>query len=264
MFSAQGSVEAGVGGNEAEFACGLADAARAIALRYYRHWNGLELKGDRSPVTLADQDIERMIREAIEGAFPGDGIFGEETGVTGRDNDRLWVVDPIDGTGSFATGNPLFGVLIGFWQAGSPQIGIIDACATGERWVAVRDQGVSMNGQACRTSGRRELSGAAISCTSIHDYGEDDLRSLRRVASKAAVTRLGGDCYAYGLVALGHLDAVIESGLMPYDYLPLVPVIEEAGGVITDWNGQPLTVASEGRIVAAASPELHSHILGLL
>lgn len=250
--------------DEQSFASRVADDARIIARKHYRHCNGLELKSDRSPVTLADQEIEQLIRGAIEARYPDDGVFGEETGVTGLERHRLWVVDPIDGTGSFATGNPLFGTLIGLCVSGHPVLGLLDACATDERWVAASGKGASMNGRACRASGRLNLSEASISCS---PFREDDGRqrdAYRAVMQRAAMARLGGDCYSYGLLALGHLDAVMETGLKPYDFLPLVPIVEEAGGVITDWKGAPLTPASGGEVVAAASAELHAQILKLL
>lgn len=245
------------------FAQVLADKAGAIAMAYFRKPNGLALKGDASPVTLADTEIEAMIRNAVETTFPEDGLFGEETGVTGIDRDRLWVVDPIDGTGAFATGSPLFGVLISLLKNGQPELGLIDASATGERWIARRGQGSFMNGIACRTSGRTSLVAAAIGSTSVHAYGPAERSFFQRVSQRAAITRLGGDCYAYGLVALGQLDAVIETDLKPYDFMAVVPVIEEAGGVVTDWQGLPLTIYSTGKVIAAATPELHAEILSL-
>lgn len=250
--------------DELAFANGVADGARSIARRHYRHPNGLELKSDRSPVTLADREIEWLIRGAIEARYPGDGILGEETGLTGQERRRLWVVDPIDGTGSFATGNPLFGTLIGLCVSDRPVLGLLDACATGERWVATSGQGASMNGLACRTSGRQKLSGAAISFSPFREDDDRQRDAYRAVMGRAAMSRLGGDCYSYGLLALGHLDAVMETGLKPYDFLPLVPIVEEAGGVITDWKGAPLTPESGAEVVAAASAELHAQILEML
>ncbi len=249
---------------EIEFAHRIADEARVIALKYYRHWHGLQMKSDHSPVTLADREIEQLVRAGIEAGFPGDGVFGEETGITGGNRDRLWIIDPIDGTGAFATGNPLFGLLLGFCVAGQPVVGMLDAPVMGERWIAVRGQGATMNGTPCRTSGRTRLEEAAISCTAFHAYGPKERASFQAVSDRAALTRLGGDCYAFGLVALGHLDAVVECELQPYDYLPLVPIIEEAGGRMTDWQGNRLTTSSEGRVVAAASAELHEQIMGVL
>lgn len=250
--------------DDVRFAQLLADRARTIALTYFRAPNGLALKGDGSPVTRADQEIEEMIRAEIEARYPSDGIFGEETGVTGADRDRVWVVDPIDGTGAFATGSPLFGVLLCLCRAGEPEFGLIDAGAMDERWVARRGAGTTMNGTRCRTSHRTRLSEASIAATSIISFAADARAGFERLATRAAVTRFGGDCYAYGLLALGQLDAVVETGLKPYDYMPLIPIIEEAGGIITDWNGQRLGLQSDGDVVAAANTELHAEILDLL
>jgi fructose-1,6-bisphosphatase/inositol monophosphatase family enzyme len=171
------------------------------------------------------------------------------------------VIDPIDGTGAFATGSPLFGCLIGLLVGGRADLGVIDAPAMGERWTARRGEGATLNDVPCRVSGCARLADASVSSTSIHLYAPEPLAAFHRVAAHAAGARLGGDCYAYGLVAAGHLDAVVETGLQPYDYLPIVPIIEEAGGVITDWSGAPLTLTSRGDVVAAASLSLHAELL---
>lgn len=242
----------------------MADAARAIARRYFRQDLGLMMKGDSSPVTLADKEIEASLREMLSRLAPEDGVYGEEMPPVGLSRSRLWVIDPIDGTGAFATGSPLFGVLLGLIEDGVPQFGLIDASATGERWVARRGHGATLDGSPCRASKATTLAGASVSATSIHAYGEAARAAFDRISAKAAITRLGGDCYAYGLLAAGHLDAVIETDLKPYDYMPLLPVIEEAGGVITDWDGEPLTLRSRGDVVAAATAELHDEILRTL
>lgn len=242
----------------------MAEAARAIALRYFRKEIGLTMKSDASPLTLADREIETRLRQMLALRAPDDGIFGEEMPPMGLDRSRLWVIDPIDGTGAFATGSPLFGVLFGLLAKGVPVLGAIDACATGERWIGCAGSGAWLNGNPCRTSGRRALEGASIGSTAIHSYRPEARAAFDRLAARAAITRLGGDCYAYGLVAAGHLDAVIETGLKPYDFLPIVPIIEAAGGVITDWLGAPLTLHSEGHVVAAATGELHQEICVLL
>ena len=242
-------------------ATALADAAREIAMRHFRKGLEVSFKNDLSPVTVADREVEAALREMLGRHAPADGILGEEMVSFGLERERVWVIDPIDGTGAFATGSPLFGCLIGLLVGGRPALGVIDAAATGERWTARRGGGASLNGVPCRVSGCSRLAEASVSSTSIHLYAPEPLAAFHRVAAHAACARLGGDCYAYGLVAAGHLDAVVETGLQPYDYLPIVPIIEEAGGLITDWSGAPLALTSRGDVVTAASPSLHAELL---
>lgn len=246
--------------DDIEIAMQMADKAREIALRYFRMELGLSMKEDRTPVTLADREIERVLRDMLAAKRSGDGIFGEEWPASGPDLPRQWVIDPIDGTGAFATGSPLFAALIGLLDKGVPILGIIDACALQERWIAWRGQ-ATFNGTPCRTSGQQNLRHASIGSTAVHQYSDADYAVFERISNRASISRLGGDSYAYGLVASGHLDAVIETGLKPYDYLPILPVIEAAGGVMTDWAGQPLNFSSHGDVVAAATPELHAELI---
>jgi len=251
-------------GIEVAFANAFADKARVIALRYFRQPHGLTMKADETPVTMADTEIEAVFRDEAEVRFAQDGIFGEETGVSGQERDRIWVIDPIDGTGAFATGSPQFGVLLSLVTKGRAEFGIIDACAMGERWFARRGSGATLNGVACAVSGQITLANASISSTSIHQYEAWERQVFDRLASAAAFARLGGDCYAYGLLAAGHLDLVIECALKPFDFMALTVIIEEAGGVISDWNGQPLSLKADGRVLASASYELHNEALGVI
>lgn len=238
----------------------MANRAREIALRHFRMDLGLSMKADQTPVTLADREIERVLRDILGEFRAEDGVVGEELPATGPDAPRQWIIDPIDGTGAFATGSPLFGVLIGLMVRDVPILGVIDACAMQERWLAYRGE-ATLNGVPCRTSGQRSLQGASIGSTAVHQYEPNDYAAFKRVSSLASITRLGGDSYAYGLVAAGHLDAVIETGLKPYDFLPILPIVEAAGGVMTDWAGQPLGLASEGHVIAAATHELHAELI---
>lgn len=244
----------------------LADLARPIALAHWRSRLDVESKADATPVTVADRAIETEMRALLAEAEPGAAIFGEEYGADGptegvRD---LWILDPIDGTGAYVTGSPLFGALIGLLVDGAPTLGVIDVPALGERWTALRGAGAFLNGARCATSGVRALREAALGATSPRIFSEGERARFEEVARRAALTRFGGDCYAYALVASGHLDLVVEAGLKPYDFLPIVPVLEEAGGVMTDWSGRPLGLASDGRVIAAASPALHAEALAIL
>jgi inositol-phosphate phosphatase/L-galactose 1-phosphate phosphatase/histidinol-phosphatase len=236
------------------FAMGLADAARPIALRYFRTDLAVTSKVDGSPVTLADQAIEAELKRRIRERFPDHGIIGEETGGT-RGKRYTWIVDPIDGTRSFVSGCPLFGTLIGFLCEDEPVFGLIDIPATGERWVGDGCE-TSFNGGTARVSHCASLAQARLYTTSLDVAPPADRERLDRVCSKVSLTRYSGDCYAYGLLASGHCDLVIDFGLDPYDYLPLVGVVTGAGGAITDWEARPLRVQSNGQVVAAATQML--------
>ncbi len=239
------------------FANELADLARPIALSYFRTPLDVAAKSDDSPVTIADRTIETVLRAAIETRFPDHGIFGEEMGIKKSSSPYTWVVDPIDGTKSFITGFPLFGTLVALARDGRPFLGLIDAPATGERWTGVPGR-ASFAGRPATTSVCHSLADARLYTTSPDAFREESERAgWERVATKVKLRRFGGDCYIYGLLASGHVDLIVECGLQPYDYMALVPVIEGAGGVITDWEGAPLSLGSSGCVVAAATPELH-------
>lgn len=248
------------------FAESLADAARPIAMRYFRQALAVETKSDLSPVTLADRLIESQLRELIALQYPGHGIFGEEFAATapasaapsaiGPATPRTWVIDPIDGTRSFITGMPLFGTLIALMEGDQPLLGIIDFPALNERWVGLAGKPTRRNGESAHTRDCRQLAQARLYATSPDMFAGDDYARFENLSAGCAMRRFGGDCYAYALLASGHCDLVAEAGLQPYDYLPLVPVIEGAGGRISDWQGQPLGFASDGRVVAAASESL--------
>jgi histidinol phosphatase-like enzyme (inositol monophosphatase family) len=246
------------------FAEKLADAARPIALRYFRNPVEIEYKADASPVTIADREVEAAMREMIAGRFPGHGLLGEEHGGENIEGSAVWILDPIDGTKSFITGMPTFGTLIAFLDRGRPAIGVIDMPAMGERWLGVSGSATTMNGTPCKTRDCRSLGQANLYTTSIDMFCGAERRAFDAVSAAAAMRRFGGDCYCYGLLASGFVDAVMEASLQPYDYFSLIPVVEGAGGVITDWRGAPLDVNSAGHVVAAATPDLHAEILSTI
>ena len=247
----------------------LADRAREISLRWFRTPLTVDLKADHSPVTEADCRIEAMCREQLAARYPSHGILGEEFGGVRADAEFVWLIDPIDGTASFISGLPLWGTLIALLQRGQPLIGMIDAPATAERWSAARGdialfRAAGKSPQACRSSGCDQLSGARLCAPSPDSFVAQQADAFRRLSAQVAIRRHGGDCYAYGLLASGFLDLVVEIDLAPHDHLPLVPVIEAAGGVITDWSGRPLGLHSTGDVVAAATPALHRRALAVL
>lgn len=240
------------------FACQLADAARPIALRHFRQILAIEHKADLSPVTIADRAIETELRRQISARFPEHGILGEEFGVVEAAGTEFctWVVDPIDGTRSFITGLPLFGTLIALLHGSRPVLGVIDIPATGERWIGQQGVASRLNAVGASTSDCNEVAKARVYTTSPDLFSAEDWPRFDALSRKAAMRRYGGDCYSYGLLASGHCDLVVETGLQAYDYLALVPVVEGAGGRISDWQGAPLDLQSDGRVVAAAGEAL--------
>lgn len=248
----------------ASLASTLAMVARRIALRHFRTPIAVETKPDFSPVTLADRGIEAELKAIIEARAPDHGIFGEEHGAARDDARLVWVIDPIDGTKSFVTGLPLFGTLVALLDRGRPVLGMIDMPALTECWLGRADAPTTLNGRRCRTRACRDLRDAVLYTTSPEPFRGQDAAAFAALGGSVRMTRFGGDCYSYGLLAAGHVDLVCEVGLQPYDYLPLVPVIAGAGGVITDWDGQPLTMGSDGRVMAAATPDLHAKALDVV
>jgi inositol-phosphate phosphatase/L-galactose 1-phosphate phosphatase/histidinol-phosphatase len=249
----------------AAFAGRLADEAGAVALRYYRQPVTVETKADASPVTRADREAERAMRTLIESEYPSDGIVGEEHGRERDGASRQWVLDPIDGTRSFVTGVPLFGTLIALAVDGVPVVGVIDQPVTRDRWVGVAGAATTLNGAPVRTRACPAIAAATVSTTGEEFLeGPGELEAFSRVRAVAGAFRRVPDCYGYAMLASGFVDLVVEAGLKPWDLAALRPVIEGAGGVITDWTGRPLDLASDGRIAAAGDAACHAQALDTL
>jgi inositol-phosphate phosphatase / L-galactose 1-phosphate phosphatase / histidinol-phosphatase len=234
----------------------LADAAGAAIRPYWRTEFGLETKDDASPVTLADRASETAIRALLEAERPGDGIIGEEFGTVREGASRQWVIDPIDGTTSFVAGRPIFGTLIALMVDGWPVLGLIDQPILQERWVGSIGQGTTFNGKPVRTRKCPDLKEAILATTSPGAFSDHEGEHFMALAAKTAHRRLiwGGDCYNYGLLASGHIDLVVEAGLKLHDLAALVPVVEGAGGMMCDWNGEPLHADSAGDVIALGDP----------
>ena len=248
-----------------QFAERLADVAGEVIRRYWRTPVAVEAKGDASPVTIADREAERAMRELIRARYPDHGIEGEEFGAERRDAALVWHLDPIDGTKSFITGRPLFGTLVGLGRGGRPVLGVIDQCILGERWQGTAGAGASWNGRPIRVRACPSLAQAVLYATSPLMFAPGAERAaFERVQQAVRYPLFGGDCYAYGLLAMGFADLIVEADLDPHDFMALVPVIEGAGGIMTDWQGQALTATSDGRIVAAGDPAVHAAALELL
>lgn len=241
-----------------------AAASGAVLRRYFRTRLAVDDKSDATPVTRADREAEEAMRAVISAAAPDHGILGEEYGATDASSPYVWVLDPLDGTRAYVAGKPMWGTLIALVRDGTPLIGLIDQPVSGERWVGVSGRESRFNGAPAAVSGTRDLARATLNTTSPHLFDGADRDAFERLAGRVRETQYGGDCYAYGLLAAGFLDLVVEAGLKPYDFCALVPVVVGAGGRMTDWQGHDLTLASDGRVIAAASDALHQAALAVL
>ncbi len=239
--------------------------ASAAARGFFRGRLGIEFKPDESPVTQADRGVETLVRDYLRKHCPGDGILGEEHGIEGGGSDHIWVIDPIDGTRSFLSGHPLFGFLLSHTSHGVADIGIICMPALDEVIIGQKDVGALMNGREIHTSGQQDLARAIVYVNDSDKIYRDHNEVFGRLMQAGQTRRQGHDCYPHALVAMGYADAVVDYDLHPYDYLALSVVIEAAGGVITDWQGNPLTLKSgTTHVITAATPELHAAVLELV
>jgi len=243
----------------------LAEASGPVVRRYFRAELDVEAKQDASPVTIADREAEAAMRNLLEQAYPEHGIFGEEHGFVRTDAEYAWVLDPIDGTKAFVTGMPIFGTLIAVMRDGAPILGVIDQPVLGERWIGAAGRPTTLNGAPAHTQAAARLSSVRHYAThpDMFVHG-DDRAKVDGLIAQVRQSRYGGDCYAYGLLASGHIDLITEACLKIYDFMALVPVIEGAGGVVTDWDGAPLTRESDGHVLAAANRTLHGEALAIL
>ncbi len=246
----------------------LATASGETILPFFRTSLGVDNKSagrDFDPVTEADRAAEAVMRRLIKASFPRHGIVGEEFGNEREDAEYVWVLDPIDGTKSFIAGFPIWGTLIALLHRGSPVYGMMHQPYIGERF--------SGDGGAARyrgPSGERKL--AVRRCASLKEaisfttspllMNSTDRAAFSRVEAEVRLTRYGGDCYSYCMLAAGHLDLVVETELKPYDIAALIPIITGAGGVVTTWEGRP--AQNGGRIIAAGDPRVHEAAMKVL
>ena len=240
----------------------LADEAGKIVRQYFRTPFDVETKGDTSPVTIADRAVEEKLRSMIEAAYPEDGILGEEFGAKKGKNGRTWVIDPIDGTKSFVMGRPTFGTLIALCEDGVPVLGVIDQPILRERWIGVEGQSTTFNDQPIKTRPCKTLKDARICSTTPAMF--KNTGPVYENFETGCKLAWGGDCYMYGLLASGHLDMGLEASLSPYDFAALVPIVKGAGGHISDWDGNSLTIESDGRVIALGDPALWPEVRKLL
>lgn len=246
------------------FANTVADEARPASLKYFRADPELVIKADGSPVTVADRETERVIRELLYRGYPQHAVLGEEHGWTRSDQPYTWVVDPIDGTRSFVAGAPTYGMLLALLYDGAPVLGIIDIPALNERWCGVVGRSTTMNGRPARIRSCVAVEQAVFTIISADKLAGGERSAVDELSRMARVFRYASDGYAYPLLASGYTDLVVAVGQQPFDFLALVPVVEGAGGCITDWAGNRLGLESDGRVLVAATAELHREALNVL
>jgi inositol-phosphate phosphatase/L-galactose 1-phosphate phosphatase/histidinol-phosphatase len=245
-------------------ALSLADAAGVAVRAYFRKPLTVDDKADLTPVTAADRAAEQAMRSLIESRFPDHGIVGEEFGRVREDAELVWTLDPIDGTKSFISGVPLFGTLIALTRGGRPILGVIDQPISRERWVGAAGRPTTLNGAVVHCRPSPGLAAATLFATTPDMFKEADAAAFARVSNAVKLTRFGADCYAYGLLAAGFIDLVLEASLKPYDFCAMVPIVEGAGGIATDWRGASLDLASDGRILVAGDRRAHQAAMALL
>ena len=243
------------------FAIATAIDAGKIALAHYQTGVDVELKADRSPVTLADRGAEQLIRTAIGSRFPGHSIVGEEYGADMRPSSFRWVVDPIDGTKSFVRGVPLFGTLIGLEIDGRVDVGVCHVPALGETVAAATGLGCTWNGRTARVSSTGALAEATVLFSDGRMLADRLGGRWARLERSAGLLRTWGDCYGYCLVATGRADVMIDPAMNPWDCAALVPIMREAGGRFSDWAGAERI---DGGDAVGTNGRLHESVLDLL
>jgi len=239
-----------------DFAAQIAREAGDIALKYFRSSLTVETKHDGSEVTIADRETEAHLRRRISEKFPRDGILGEEENEQAGTSGRRWIIDPIDGTYSFVHGVPMFGVLVALVVDEDPVVGVVNLPATQELVCAARGFGCFANGEVARVSETTSLSEALVLAT---DFGTCERfgfgPAAERIQRQARARRTWGDCYGYILVATGRADIMVDPVMNVWDCAPLLPILEEAGGTFTDWNGRRTiaggnAIATNGQLFA--------------
>ena len=243
----------------------MADMAGGAIKRYFRAHAASECKADASPVTVADKEAETLMREMLAVTYPKHAVLGEEHGEKKTDSEYMWVLDPIDGTKNFMTGQPAFGTLIALLHNKEPVIGIINQPITEERWLGVKGMKTTMNGGVIKVRPCVDIAQALMSTTSPYLFAGDKRAAFERVREKVKFCVFGSDCYAYAMLASGHLDLVVESGLKAHDIMALLPILHGAGAIVTDWQGNSITLQEgEVDVVAASSAVIHEQVLKLL
>ena len=246
------------------FANILADESAKIIMKYFRQTFVIENKDDNTPVTIADKKSELKIRELINNTYPNHGVLAEEFDNTKLSSEYLWVIDPIDGTKSFISGHKDFGTLIALLYKKKPVLGIINCPAHNERWIGVENHITTLNGKNIHTSSKKSIEDCYTITTGLYFKDKKFRNGFNNIINKSKYYIFGGDCYMYGMLSSGLVDIVVEDTLKAHDYMALVPVIQGAGGIITDKYNNSITLDSDGSVVATANSLIHKQAINLL
>ncbi len=247
-----------------DFATELADTAHAMLSTAGRVRPDAEVKPDRSFVTAFDLEIERRLREVITARYPTHGILGEEGDPASNDAELVWILDPIDGTAPFVAGVPVYGTLIALMHEGRSILGIIDQAMTPDRWIGARGRPTRHTLGVCRTRPCAHLGNAILTSCNPDFFTAAERPALDALRETTAWRIFGSACMAYGLLASGRTDIAIDTAFKVHDFAPFAPIIEGAGGRITDWEGKPLTLKSGPTVLAAGRSERHSEALAIV
>ena len=248
------------------FECGVraVDASRALIREYSCKPFHVEIKGDGSPVTSVDQIVEDQMRSIILTEHPNHGILGEERKGYAPDSEFVWVIDPIDGTLAFIAGIPVFGTLLALVHNGVPILGIIDIPIIGERWIGADGLKTTRNGKPVCSRPCRDLSMVLMSTSNPDYYDRTNAPALERLKKATRFAVYGGSCMSYAQIASGRIDICIDVQFAIYDYLALIPVIQGAGGVFTNWEGGSAGLHSGNQYIASGDPRVHEQALRIL
>lgn len=252
-----------------EFGTRIVRQSGEIALKYFRSDLNIENKsqGNRfDPVTAADTEVEEYLCREISQQYPDHSVIGEESGASGGNGIYKWLIDPIDGTRGFVAGSPMWGTLLGLTENGKALAGFMHQPFVGETFIGSSSGAFILDEKGSKqiyTSRKENLSDAVLSCTHLSMFPSGKaLDSFIGIAETCRFSRFGTDCYGYALLAHGFVDVVVEAGLKPYDIMPLIPIVEAAGGIVTNWQGE--SVEQGGDVIAAANTELHEQALKIL
>jgi len=247
-----------------EFSHKVADAVGEVHRKYYRQPVSTEYKEDTSPVTQVDKESEALMRDMVMRQFPQHGILGEEYPPHQPDAEFVWVIDPVDGTKYFMTGHPMFALLLGLAHKGEFVLGVIDQAISQERWIGADGYGSFLNGQAISTRKCSSLDKAILARAGYEWHTEGRDHYIDKVWKASHWAQWGVSPYDYGLLSAGHIDVVMTAGPLVHDFAALGPIINNAGGRVTDWYGNKLTLDSPNHVLAVGDPELMPEIFRLL
>ena len=247
-----------------KFAHLLSDKSESLILKYFRTKLKIKSKADNSPVTIADTESELLIRKLITTNYPNHGIISEEHSDLNPNAEFVWVIDPIDGTRSFIAGHKDFGTLIALLYKNIPILGIINCPAHKERWQGIINKKTYLNGKVTSTSKINNLNKCYSFSSGLYFEDPNFKKLYDKLIKKVKYYRFGGDCYMYGMLASGFIDIVVEDTLKIHDYMALIPIIEGAGGKVSDRYGKKITINSKGSFVGSCSQNIHKQVIKIL